>query len=68
MRNSKITTRCSLTGNFWRMVGPNGKIVADGSEGYKTKAGLRRALLRLKANAADIPRMVDEALIKLDAK
>lgn len=53
---------------YWSMVGGNGKKVADGSEGYKTKAGLKRALLRLKDRAADIPRMVDEAIAELDKK
>lgn len=52
--------------SYWTWVGSNGKKVADGGEGYKTKAGLKKALLRLKDRAADIPRMVDEALAALD--
>lgn len=65
MRRDRIDVKTGV-GNYWSWVGGNGKTVADGSEGYKTKAGLKKALLRLKDRAADIPRMVDEALAALD--
>jgi uncharacterized protein YegP (UPF0339 family) len=33
---------------YWRCRAPNGRIVADGSEGYKTAAGCRRALNKFR--------------------
>lgn len=41
----------------WRMVGPNGRIVADSSQGYPTKATARDAVEALQAVAddADLP-------------
>jgi uncharacterized protein YegP (UPF0339 family) len=68
MRRDRIETCWSDAGHFWNMRGSNGKVMLDGAEGYKTKAGLKKALLRLKDRAADIPRMVDEALAALDKK
>ena len=32
---------------YWRIQAKNGRIVADGSEGYKTEAGARAAARRL---------------------
>lgn len=31
---------------FWRMRAPNGKIIADGSEGYYCKSTIKRAMRR----------------------
>lgn len=67
MRRDRIDVKTGV-GNYWSWVGGNGKKVADGGEGYKTKAGLKKALLRLKDSAADIPRMVDKAIAELDKK
>tara|TARA_R110000868_G_scaffold37331_1_gene132236 strand:+ start:9036 stop:9254 length:219 start_codon:yes stop_codon:yes gene_type:complete len=33
---------------YWRLLSSNGKIVADGSEGYANKANLLRAVKKLK--------------------
>lgn len=33
---------------YWRILSSNGKIVADGSEGYANKANLLRAVKKLK--------------------
>lgn len=33
---------------FWRLRARNGRIVADGAEGYASKAGVRRAVWRLQ--------------------
>lgn len=35
---------------YWRMKAPNGRIVADGSEGYKTKQGATRAAIKLASH------------------
>lgn len=32
---------------YWHMVAANGRIVADGSEGYSTKNGCERAIVRI---------------------
>lgn len=32
---------------YWRLRAANGKIIADGAEGYQTKAGVRKAIWRL---------------------
>lgn len=32
---------------YWRMVAKNGRVVADGSEGYSTKNGCLRAITRI---------------------
>jgi uncharacterized protein len=37
----------------WRLWAPNGRIMADSGEGYRTQAACRRALARLKEVAAD---------------
>lgn len=37
---------------YWRLVAKNGKTIADGSEGYKTKAGCLKAIERVKNQAA----------------
>jgi uncharacterized protein YegP (UPF0339 family) len=34
----------------WRLVAPNGRIIADGGEGYKTKAGCMKGLASTKKN------------------
>lgn len=33
----------------WRMVAPNGRIVADSAEGYTTHSGAKRAIKRVLA-------------------
>lgn len=46
-------------GNFdwyWKLVARNGRIVADGAEGYKTKSGVLKAIRRInKLFAAPLP-------------
>lgn len=32
---------------YWHMVAENGRIVADGSQGYSTKNGCERAIVRI---------------------
>ena len=32
---------------YWHMVAENGRIVADGSQGYSTKNGCERAIVRM---------------------
>ena len=32
---------------YWRMVATNGRVVADGSEGYNSKANCERAIKRI---------------------
>lgn len=32
---------------YWRLRAANGRIIADGSEGYASKSGVRKALRRL---------------------
>ena len=34
---------------FWRIVASNGKIVADGAQGYASKSAVLRAVANLKA-------------------
>ncbi|MFC6824958.1 HVO_2922 family protein [Halopelagius fulvigenes] len=45
----------------WRLVAPNGKIIADSGEGYQSKQGVERGIDSVKRNAggADI-QFVDE--------
>lgn len=38
---------------YWRLVASNGKIIADGSERYATKANAKRAVKRLQAVVGD---------------
>jgi uncharacterized protein YegP (UPF0339 family) len=33
---------------YWRLVSRNGRIIADGAEGYKTRVALAKAVARLK--------------------
>lgn len=33
---------------YWRLLSSNGKIIADGSEGYANKANLLRAVKKIK--------------------
>ena len=40
----------SINGNwYWSLVAANNRIVADGSEGYKTRAGVKAAIERVRA-------------------
>jgi uncharacterized protein YegP (UPF0339 family) len=44
----------------WRLVAPNGNIVADSGEGYASKQGAKRGIRSVKAGAPDAPiRVVD---------
>ena len=33
---------------YWRLIAANGKIVADGGQGYSTSQNTRRAVIKLK--------------------
>jgi uncharacterized protein len=33
---------------FWRLIAANGKTIADGSEGYRSKSGCRKAVKRAR--------------------
>jgi len=47
-RPYKIAVYIDAGGGWrWRMVASNGRIVADGSEGYQSKAGALRAARKL---------------------
>lgn len=37
----------------WRLVAPNGNIIADSGEGYSSKQGAKRGIESVKAGAAD---------------
>lgn len=37
----------------WRLVVPNGNIIADSGEGYTSKQGAKRGIESVKDNAAD---------------
>lgn len=37
----------------WRLVAPNGKIIADCGEGYTTKQGAQRGIESVRANVPD---------------
>lgn len=43
----------------WRLVAPNGNIIADSGEGYVSKQGAKRGIQSVKTNAPDA-RVVDE--------
>ena len=36
----------------WRLVAPNGNIIADSAEGYTSKQGAKRGIRSVKRNAA----------------
>ncbi|MFB6227619.1 MAG: HVO_2922 family protein [Halobacteriales archaeon] len=36
----------------WRLVAPNGNIIADSGEGYRSKQGVRRGIDSVKRSAA----------------
>jgi uncharacterized protein YegP (UPF0339 family) len=62
--NATIQTYRDRTGEYrWRMRAKNGRIIADGAEGYKTKRGARRAAERL----LDIVRNSTVDIRELDA-
>ena len=37
----------------WRLVAPNGNIIADSGEGYASKQGVRRGIESVKINAPE---------------
>lgn len=37
----------------WRLVAPNGNIIADSGEGYRSKQGAKRGIESVKEGAAD---------------
>ena len=39
---------------YWRLKGANGKVIADGAEGYTTRYGAVRALRRVKIVVHDL--------------
>lgn len=44
----------------WRLKARNGEIMASG-EGYRSKSGARRAILRIQAYASEFPIVEDTA-------
>ncbi len=48
MKTGKVEVYKDRKGEWrWRAVAPNGRIVADSAEGYKTRAGLERGIQSL---------------------
>jgi len=44
----------------WRLVTPNGNIIADSGEGYVSKQGAKRGIESVKRNAPEATVVVDE--------
>ncbi|HUF02839.1 MAG TPA: YegP family protein [Aridibacter sp.] len=50
MRKARFEIYPGRTGEwYWRLVAPNGRIIADGSQGYASKSNCRRALNKVLA-------------------
>ena len=52
MKAARIVFFRSINGQWcWSLRSANGRVIADGSETYKTKGGVKAAIARLKAIA-----------------
>lgn len=61
---AKIEMYCDRAEEWrWRLRAPNGRIIADSSEGYNTKPGVRRSIANFTKYLAEAP-PVEEIRIK----
>jgi uncharacterized protein YegP (UPF0339 family) len=59
----KIELYCARNGEWrWRLVAPNGRIVADSAEGYETKPGARRSIANLVKYMSEAVPVVEVAV------
>jgi uncharacterized protein YegP (UPF0339 family) len=52
---------------YWRLVAQNGRIIADGGQGYATRQNARRAVSNLQSNL-DAIRLADLEVLSIKPK
>ncbi len=50
----------------WRLKAKNGRIIADGAEGYKTKSGIKRAVKSFWYKTHEIEQAFENIFVELD--